>query len=306
MKISLSLSLWPGMSGQVSKDLKLFFGLSRSIAQGGIGALPGWGTTSNIFSEVFRDFMPMDGRFDTNTITMQDKELYKAEGIPPGATQDEIAKYFREIGWPAIPQRRQPGKSSVVWWLSAASAPKEVYLRWGGANILVTPVSEEERNKPRNDRSRNGKGKAQPTALKAVTENSAPAAASRSAEDKDDKLAKKDPWADWLHSSGSHSSSGAAVSRPPSKASQPPMAIDLADDPRIAALTTRLEKVEIGHANLEHKIHTVDGKVQVVDGKLNEMNTSMAEQFQQVLGAIAGLHSLQDKEGKRQRTEEHS
>ena len=75
-------------------------GLARSMAS--VGVRVPW----KIVKEARATLTPEDHRFNDETRGMHNGLHFKLEGVPIGADSQEVARFCREILWPAVPHRR--------------------------------------------------------------------------------------------------------------------------------------------------------------------------------------------------------
>ena len=253
-------------------------GLARSTSS--IGTRIPW----TAVKEIRQTLLPDDSRFTPLTVGLKDNKVFAMQGIPMGARDSEVARFCKDIGWAAIPMRRIPQRSSTTWWCTAEQGPKVPAAKWFDSTVLISEVPDEQRFKPRG-----GEGRRDVRKGKDESESKAASSGAHEQHPAGDKLTVNDPWANY--SSKAASSSGAA-----SQGHRPVSAIslDLSPDPRLSALTARLDAVESDHKKLNAK---VDG----IDGKLSTLNTSIADQFQNVMAGLAKLQEKQDDEAKRAR-----
>ena len=253
-------------------------GLARSISA--LGARVPW----TAIREARTLFTPEDKRFVPETLSIKDSSKYKLDGVPAGATAQELARYLREVEWAAIPQRRLPGKLNAVWLVSAESAPKDCCLRWGESNILVSAIADDDKVLQRQPEKMNKKSNRKIEEFSKQDEN-------EKAQQFDDKLHEKDPWAKWMRSAGSSASQSSSSKEmrvvPPSA-----QIFDMIGDSRLAVLANRMDKMESDH----HKLAT---EVKTMDGKLGTLQTDMAHQFQQVLQGLASIQEMQADSAKK-------
>ena len=252
-------------------------GLARS--QTSVGARVRW---DNI-KEARSILTPHDPRFTESTLGMHDGLTFKMEGIPAAATSEEVARFCRDINWPAVPRRRVPFRGQTTWWTTAAKAPERAYASWAGNCILISQVSEEEKYRPK---TQENKSKQKKELDKVVGETTSATKASSSMGSKD-ALLERDPWASYTPASGMAASTSTMVQVPTD------------NDHKMCVLTQRLDRMEQAHAQLNERVDKVDTTVQT-------LSSSMKEQFQKVLAGIANLSSLQEQDraaAKKQRTE---
>ena len=215
---------------------------------------------------------PADPRFVESTLSLQDGLNFKLEGIPAAATATEVARFTRELSWPAIPRRRVPFRGETTWWVSAATKPAQMYVKWAEHHILISQVSEEERYKGRPSNEKKKK-----EADKAKTDEGQPAASSTTTGA--DRLQEKDPWADCM----------SAGDRSTGSSSRPLNNVAKEQDGRLAALASRMDTIEQQHTALSEKVERVDNTV-------TDLSKDMKSQFQQVLAGIANLTALREQE----------
>ena len=212
------------------------------------------------------------------TFGVRDGATYEMTGVPTGATASELARFCREISWVAIPLRRIPQRDAACWWLTAAGPPKEPGARWGQTTVLITALSDEKRFKQSEPKR----------AHKALDrERQKMMAPSKEPRTEQDLLQAKDPWASYVHSPKSSQSI-------PSQAAAE-SSVDMRHDPRISALTARIESIEQGHSRLSTK-------VEGIDNKLGALSNNIEQQFQSVLQGLANLQAHQEEAGKRHRS----
>ena len=94
---------------------------------------------------------PHDPRFVESTLCLRDGLTYKLEGVPSAATSEEVARFCRDLSWPAIPQRRVPLRGQTVWWVTSEGEPPEKCVRWSESYILISKLSAEEKERPRTE-----------------------------------------------------------------------------------------------------------------------------------------------------------
>ena len=218
-------------------------------------------------------FAPGDARWTKENVGIRDDKHFVVQGVPPQASQSEVASMLRTSGWTAIPQRRRVLKGYATWWCTAAEAPKDSCLRWAEHILLITPEDPETWRQARLENSKKsakGKGKGKPPVPKNTT-------AVVGKEMMADPVYQKDPWSGskWAGMDSS-STSATSTTNAPSTAWTGPA------DPRIAALTARMDKAEARTESLE-------GKVTQVDVKITKMNDDISSRFAQVMEGLAAI-----------------
>ena len=247
-------------------------GLARSTSS--IGARIPWSAVK----EIRQTLLPGDSRFNAQTVGLKDNKVFAMQGVPMGARDAEVARFCKDIGWASIPMRRIPNRSSATWWITAENPPTVPAAKWADSTVLIEEVPEEQRYK-----SRGGDKKDTRKQREQTGEKSAPKVPMADAQ-ASDKLVQQDPWARYAAQSSGGSQSS---SKPP-----PVIAMELPADPRLQALTTRMDAVEADQRKL-------NGKVDGIDCKLTSLNSNIAEQFQNVMAGLAQLQSAQAEEAKR-------
>ena len=201
---------------------------------------------------------------------------FRLEGVPLGADAREVARFAREIGWPAVPHRKTVTRTGAVWWVTAEQQPKDLCVIWSKAHVLITPISDDEKNKGRSFE------KSKKTKDVLETRSQETAKEMKTTDEQADVLQKKDPWSRWMKDDSRHSRITTTPSS--SSASRSPT---LEADPRLASLSMRMDRMEQAHGQLKEKVDKVDGQI-------SGLNEQMNEQFKKVM---MGLQSLQQKKG---------
>ena len=171
--------------------------------------------------------------------------------------------------------------------MSSEGQPKVWYFQWSGQSIVIEAEDRSRLTTQRRDQSKR----------RATAEKRTEAEQKRGGpilEGRVDPLEFKDPWGNWAKpkrelegASQSSTASGFASV----VLGSPHVGTGIAgQDPKLAAPSARVEA-------LESNAVKVECKVGVLDRKVDDMSSSMTQQFQDVLGAIAALNRSQNQGG---------
>ena len=172
------------------------------------------------------------------------------------------------------------------WIITAQDRPKEWYFRWGGHYIVL-----EEQDSTELDRIRKDSNRRRAVAEKRDKQNVQHSDEGSGKHDKPipsasiaraDPLTSADPWAKWGKVAGT---------------ATPVM--DLTKDPQLAAITSRIEKLESGQDKVEQRLTGMEGQITTMGG-------TMESKFSEVLKAVAALAESQTEEAAKRRRGDHS
>ena len=170
------------------------------------------------------------------------------------------------------------------WWVTSSEHPPVCRGKWNGHTLLIrledpAQMRKERLKKPKHVDRDVKKQETQKTPLA-------------------DKVYSSDPWAKMKSRSGEKegvSSSGPSVqiglpSQSASASSQGN--VSMSSDPRLSALSARMDAYERKHTDLA-------GKVGELDGKIEGLGVSMSQQFSQVMQGLQALSQQREDTGQK-------
>ena len=245
-------------------------GIAR--AQRNLGLRTPW----NAVGPVRRLLRPKDGAFSDANVSLKDEKCFHLTGVPRGVTATEIREACQHLNWIAIPQHRLPSRKDRhdVWWVTAAEPPPAAHFLWQDTHVVIEEVTAEEVRK-----HKKGENK-KPVVIKGKDHKH-----NQSKTQGVDPLVLNDPWVKHKKMQKDtpevkHHTSWPASS---SSASTIPQGAQATLDPRVTALTQRVESLETDTKQLH-------GKVDGLDGKVAGMQTDMNSQFAEVLKLLGSIH----------------
>ena len=219
---------------------------------------------------------PKDLALNETNLALKDEKSFSVSGIPRGATPAEIMEACKQIGWKAIPQTRLPGRMDKedVWWITAETNPDKTQFLWNEHHVLISETTSAAVKK-----SRRPDPKRKPVEAREKPDTKKPSV---------DPLLSADPWKGAVAPKATSWPASSSTSAPSSGPQLPTPVLATSTtvmDPRVAELAQRVGKLEDGAQELHQK---VDG----LDSKIDNVGTSMSQQFSEVLKILGGL---QDK-----------
>ena len=219
---------------------------------------------------------PHDHGLNVDNRALQDDKTFKITGVPRGALPSEVVDACKQMSWPIIAQARLPAKQGRgdEWWISAAMEPPKRQFLWNNQHILVVDATEEEIR-----RARRPDLKKKPNKEVNAKKGEMP--------DKD-PLQKADPWMTFQSTRTTAAMSAPSSSSSPASTSLPRTTLGAnvtssTIDPRVTALSQRVERLESETKELHVKVDTVDTKV-------DQVGVSMSTQFTEVLRLLGNLN----------------
>ena len=265
-------------------------GVARSLT--GLGLRVPW----TRIAEARKILKPDHPMWTDQNIGIKDRLTYVVKNCPSGTSASDIVRAMHQLEWPVLPQRQLNKGATCTWWISAEGKPKVWYFQWSGQSIVIEAEDPSRLTTQRRDQNKR----------KAIGEKRMEEEQKRgtpSAGGKLDPLEHRDPWGNWNKpkrepegSSQSSTASGSASVVFGGALSAPGA---VSQDPKLAALSARVEALETNAVKVEQKVEGLGLKV-------DDMSTSMTSQFRDVLSAIAALSQSQNGEDPKRKKQEGS
>ena len=261
-------------------------------------ALRAWdlGSLGPRIAEARKLLKPDHPMWTDQNIGIKDRLTYVVKNCPSGTSASDIVKAMNQLEWPVLPQRQLNKGATCTWWISAEGKPKVWYFQWSGQSIVIEAEDPTRLTAQRRDQNKR----------KAIGERRMEDEQKRgtpSVGGKADPLEHRDPWGNWSkprrETEGSSQSSTASGSASVVLVGSHPAPGAVGQDPKIAALSARVEA-------LESNAVKVDQKVGVLDRKVDDMSANMTSQFRDVLSAIAALSKSQNGDDPKRKKQEGS
>ena len=255
-------------------------GVARSLT--GLGLRVPWAR----IAEARKILKPDHPMWTDQNIGIKDRLTYVVKNCPSGTSASDIVKAMNQLEWPVLPQRQINKGATCTWWISSEGKPKVWYFQWSGQSIVIEAEDPTHLTTQRRDQNKR----------KAIAEKRNEVDQKRGAPSvggRVDPLEHRDPSGNWTKPKreleGGSQSSTASGSASVTLGGGPPW-----------------HRCYWPGSQTGCPLVKVDQKVGVLDRKVDDMSTSMTQQFQDVLSAIAALSRSQNGEDPKRKKQEGS